>query len=211
MLWTGLEVVGTVAFAAAGALVGVKKRLDIFGVAMLAVTTAVGGGIMRDTLIGNIPPLAFRNPMFIFISLVVAVLVSIFVKQVVRKQRLLNLCDALGLGAFAATGASLALSHDSLLLVVTVGVVTGIGGGVLRDIFVREIPLVFRAEIYAVAAAIGAACFYGLQKLLPVDMALYLACLITVAIRLLSLHFGINLPRVRADKPTDKKDRGQSE
>ena len=211
MLWTGLEVVGTVAFAAAGALVGVKKRLDIFGVAMLAVTTAVGGGIMRDTLIGNIPPLAFRNPMFIFISLVVAGLVSIFVKQVVRKQRLLNLCDALGLGAFAATGASLALSHDSLLLVVTVGVVTGIGGGVLRDIFVREIPLVFRAEIYAVAAAIGAACFYGLQKLLPVDMALYLACLITVAIRLLSLHFGINLPRVRADKPTDKKDRGQSE
>ena len=211
MLWTGLEVIGTVAFAAAGALVGVKKRLDIFGVAMLAVTTAVGGGIMRDTLIGNIPPLAFRNPMFIFISLVVAVLVSIFVKQVVRKQRLLNLCDALGLGAFAATGASLALSHDSLLLVVTVGVVTGIGGGVLRDIFVREIPLVFRAEIYAVAAAIGAACFYGLQKLLPVDMALYLACLITVAIRLLSLHFGINLPRVRADKPTDKKDRGQSE
>ena len=211
MLWTGLEVIGTVAFAAAGALVGVKKRLDIFGVAMLAVTTAVGGGIMRDTLIGNIPPLAFRNPMFIFISLVVAGLVSIFVKQVVRKQRLLNLCDALGLGAFAATGASLALSHDSLLLVVTVGVVTGIGGGVLRDIFVREIPLVFRAEIYAVAAAIGAACFYGLQKLLPVDMALYLACLITVAIRLLSLHFGINLPRVRADKPTDKKDRGQSE
>ena len=211
MLWTGLEVIGTVAFAAAGALVGVKKRLDIFGVAMLAVTTAVGGGIMRDTLIGNIPPLAFRNPMFIFISLVVAGLVSIFVKQVVRKQRLLNLCDALGLGAFAATGASLALSHDSLLLVVTVGVVTGIGGGVLRDIFVREIPLVFRAEIYAVAAAIGAACFYGLQLMLPVDMALYLACLITVAIRLLSLHYGINLPRVRADKPTDKKDRGQSE
>ena len=119
--------------------------------------------------------------------------------------------DALGLGAFAATGASLALSHDSLLLVVTVGVVTGIGGGVLRDIFVREIPLVFRAEIYAVAAAIGAACFYGLQLMLPVDMALYLACLITVAIRLLSLYYGINLPRVRADKPTDKKDRGQSE
>ena len=203
MLWTGLEVVGTVAFAAAGALVGVKKRLDIFGVAMLAVTTAVGGGIMRDTLIGNIPPLAFRNPMFIFISLVVAGLVSIYVKQVARQQRLLNFCDALGLGAFTATGASLALSHDSALLVITVGVVTGTGGGVLRDIFVREIPLVFHTEIYAVAAAIGAACFYGLQKLLPVDMALYLACLITVAIRLLSLYYGINLPRVRADKLPD--------
>ena len=97
MFWTGLEVIGTVAFAAAGALVGIKKRLDIFGVAMLAVTTAVGGGILRDTLIGNVPPLAFRNPLFIFISLAIAGLVSIFVKQVARQQRLLNFCDALGL------------------------------------------------------------------------------------------------------------------
>ena len=211
MFWTGLEVIGTVAFAAAGALVGIKKRLDIFGVAMLAVTTAVGGGILRDTLIGNVPPLAFRNPRFIFISLAIAGLVSIFVKQVARQQRLLNFCDALGLGAFTATGASLALAQDSALLVITVGVVTGTGGGVLRDIFVREIPLIFHTEIYAVAAAIGAACFYGLQMVLPVDMAIYLACLITVTIRLLSLHFGFNLPRVRADRPVDRKGRGRTE
>ena len=211
MFWTGLEVIGTVAFATAGALVGIRKRLDIFGVAMLAVTTAVGGGILRDILIGNIPPLAFRNPLFIFISLAIAGLVSIFVKQVARQQRLLNFCDALGLGAFTATGASLALAQDSALLVITVGVVTGTGGGVLRDIFVREIPLVFHTEIYAVAAAVGAACFYGLQMMLPVDMAIYLACLITVAIRLLSLRFGFNLPRVRAEKPAYRKKRSRSE
>ena len=209
MFWTGLEVIGTVAFAAAGALTGIKKRLDVFGVAMLAVTTAVGGGILRDTLIGNLPPLAFRNPLFIFISLAVAGLVSIFVKQVVQRQRFLNWCDAIGLGAFTATGASLALSHDSVLLVITLGVVTGTGGGVLRDIFVREIPLIFHTQIYAVAAAIGAACFYGLQLLTPVDMALYLACLITVTIRLLSLHYGINLPRVRAGKPLGDENRSQ--
>ena len=211
MLWTGLEVIGTVAFSAAGALVGIKKRLDIFGVAMLAVTTAVGGGILRDTLIGNIPPLAFRNPLFIFISLAIAGVVSIFVKQVARQQRLLNFCDALGLGAFTATGASLALAQDSVLLVVTVGVVTGTGGGVLRDIFVREIPLIFHTEIYAVAAAVGAASFYGMQLLMPVDMALYLACLITVTIRLLSLHFDINLPRIRAEKSAVRKNSGRLE
>ncbi len=197
MLWNALEVVGTVAFSASGALVGIKKRLDIFGVAMLAVTTAVGGGILRDTLIGNVPPLAFRNPAFILISLVVAGLASIFVKQVSRRQRVLNLCDAIGLGAFTATGASLALPFDSLLLVIALGVATGIGGGVIRDVFVREIPLVFHKEIYAVAAAIGALVFYGLQKIVPVDLAIYPAFAITVMIRLLSLHYGLHLPRVR--------------
>lgn len=196
-MWNALEVVGTVAFASAGALVGIKKRLDIFGVAMLAVTTAVGGGILRDTLIGNVPPLAFRNPVFILISLVAAGLVSVFVTQVARRQRLLNLCDAIGLGAFTATGASLALPFDSLLLVVTLGVVTGIGGGVIRDVFVREIPLVFHKEIYAVASAVGAAFFYGLQKFVPVDLAIYPACAVTVLIRLLSLYYGLHLPRVR--------------
>ena len=200
MLWTALEIVGTVAFAAAGALVGVKKSLDIFGVAMLAVTTAVGGGILRDTLIGNVPPLAFRNPLFIFISLIAAAGVSIFVKQVARRQRLLNLCDALGLGAFAATGASLALPFNSFLLVVTLGVATGVGGGVIRDVLVREIPLVFQKEIYAVAAAAGATVFYFLQWYIPVEVSIYPAFAVTVAIRLLSLYYGWHLPRVREPK-----------
>ena len=100
MLWEILEITGTVAFAAAGALVGIKKRLDVFGVAMLAVTTAVGGGIIRDTLLGNVPPLAFRNPTFIFLSLIVAILVSLFVTSVARRKTILTVCDAVGLGAF---------------------------------------------------------------------------------------------------------------
>lgn len=197
MLWTILEITGTIAFAAAGSLVGIKKRLDIFGVAMLAVTTAVGGGIIRDTLLGNVPPLAFRNPAFIFLSLTVAVIVSFYVIPIARRKTLLTICDAVGLGAFTVTGAGLALAHDNPLLVVVLGVMTGIGGGVLRDVFIREIPLVFHKEIYAVASAIGALSFYGLQMIMADGQALYPAFFITVAIRLLSVRYHVNLPQVR--------------
>ena len=199
LLWTILEITGTIAFAAAGSLVGIKKRLDIFGVAMLAVTTAVGGGIIRDTLLGNAPPLAFRNPAFILLSLAVAVIVPFFVIPVARRKTLLTICDAVGLGAFTVTGAGLALAHDNPLLVIVLGVTTGIGGGVLRDVFIREIPLVFQREIYAVAAAIGALSFYGLQMVMPDGQALYPAFFITVAIRLISVHYDVNLPQVRGE------------
>lgn len=197
MLWTILEITGTIAFAAAGSLVGIKKRLDIFGVAMLAVTTAVGGGIIRDTLLGNAPPLAFRNPSFILISLAVAVIIPFFIIPVARRKMLLTVCDAVGLGAFTVTGAGLALVQDNPLLVIVLGVTTGIGGGVMRDVLIREIPLVFQKEIYAVASAIGALSFYGLQMVMPDGQALYPAFFITVAIRLVSVRYNINLPQVR--------------
>ena len=197
MLWTILEITGTIAFAAAGSLVGIKKRLDIFGVAMLAVTTAVGGGIIRDTLLGNAPPLAFRNPSFILISLAVAVIIPFFIIPVARQKMLLTVCDAVGLGAFTVTGAGLALVQDNPLLVIVLGVTTGIGGGVMRDVLIREIPLVFQKEIYAVASAIGALSFYGLQMVMPDGQALYPAFFITVAIRLVSVRYNINLPQVR--------------
>jgi uncharacterized membrane protein YeiH len=197
-LWQILEIAGTIAFAAAGSLVAIKKRLDIFGVAMLAVTTAVGGGMIRDVLLGNTPPLAFRNPTFLLLSLAVAVVVSFYVIPVARQKTMLTICDAVGLGAFTVTGASLALVHDNLLLVIALGVTTGIGGGVLRDIFIREIPLVFHKEIYAVAAGIGALAFYGLQQVIPEGQALYPAFIIVVTIRLVSVYYGINLPRIRS-------------
>lgn len=204
MLWQILEIAGTIAFAVAGSLVAIKKRLDIFGVAMLAVTTAVGGGMIRDVLLGNTPPLAFRNPTFLLLSLAVAVVVSFYVIPVARQKTMLTICDAVGLGAFTVTGASLALVHDNLLLVIALGVTTGIGGGVLRDIFIREIPLVFHKEIYAVAAGIGALAFYGLQLVMPDGQALYPAFLIVVTIRLVSVYYGVNLPQVRGRNPVSK-------
>ena len=210
MLWTILEITGTIAFAAAGSLVGIKKRLDIFGVAMLAVTTAVGGGIIRDTLLGNAPPLAFRNPVFILLSLAVSVIVSFYVIPVARRKTLLTVCDAVGLGAFTVTGAGLALAHDNPLLVILLGVMTGIGGGILRDVLIREIPLVFQKEIYAVASTIGALSFYGLQMVMPYGQALYPAFFTTVAIRLLSVRYNVNLPQVRGGNILSNRKSGKT-
>ena len=197
MFWEILEIIRTIAFSAAGTVVGIKKRLDVFGVGILAITTAVGGAIVRDTLLGNVPPLAFRNPTYIFLSLAVALFVSLFVVPVVKRKTMMLFCDALGLGAFTVTGASMALPYDNTLLVVALGVTTGIGGGVIRDIFVREIPQVFKNEIYAIASAVGALAFYGMQLFMPVNYALYPAFLIVVAVRLTSVYYGIHLPRVR--------------
>lgn len=197
MFWEILEIIGTTAFSASGTVVGIKKRLDVFGVGILAITTAVGGGIVRDTLLGNVPPLAFRNPTYIFLSLAAALIVSFFVVPVVKRKTVMLFCDALGLGAFTVTGASMALPYDNILLVVALGVTTGIGGGILRDIFVREIPQVFKNEIYAIASAVGALAFYGIHLFIPADYALYPAFLIVVAVRLISVYYGINLPRVR--------------
>lgn len=200
MLWASLEIIGTIAFAASGALVGIKKRLDIFGITLLAIVTAVGGGILRDTILGNTPPLSLTHPAFILLSIAVAGIVSFSVKKVIRRQKLLNLFDAIGLGAFTATGASLGINYDNILLVLTLGVLTGIGGGVIRDLLVLEIPFVLQREVYATASLIGALTFYALQLYLPVDIAIYPAFIMTTGVRLYALHYKIDLPRIRSER-----------
>lgn len=198
MVWTALEVIGTIAFATSGALVGIQKKLDMFGIAMLSVVTAVGGGIIRDTLVGNTPPMAFKDPKFIMISLITTVVVCIAAPQVERFKTTLLICDALGLGAFTATAASIGLEKlDTLLLAAALAVTTGIGGGVIRDVFVQEIPFVFQKEIYAVASIIGAATFYVAQMYSPHPVAMYLCFIVTTTIRLVCLRYDIHLPTVQ--------------
>lgn len=192
------EIVGTVAFAAAGALVGIQRRLDIFGVLMLALATAVGGGILRDLLVGRIPPTAFIYPIFTIISIVTAVATCFTYRWLSKCNGLMLVCDAVGLGAFTAAGANLAfeLGYNRLLLTVMMGVLTGVGGGIIRDLLAREIPLVFRREIYAVASLAGAlGLFYGRPQL-GNEGALYLCFGVTVLIRLVSLQFDLHLPVV---------------
>lgn len=165
---------------------------------MLAVTTAIGGGIIRDVLIGNTPPLTFRDPTFFLISVGSAILTVLYYHRIHKLKNIILICDAVGLGAFTVTSANIALGHnlDSLFMVTAVAVITSIGGGVLRDMFVQEIPLVFRKEVYALAAILGAVAYYYLRGFMPGNIPLYLGFAITLAIRMLAIKYDINLPPI---------------
>lgn len=189
-------VIGTVAFAAAGALMGIQKKLDVFGVCILAVVTAVGGGIVRDIVAGITPPTAFVFPMFTIISLITAGIACFGYRWLTKFDKMLLICDAIGLGAFTAAGANLAftLEYNRLFMTVVMAVLTGVGGGVIRDVFVGDIPFIFRKEVYAVASMIGAICFFYTKPLLSGNGPMYVCFVVTVGIRIIAMKYNINLP-----------------
>lgn len=200
-----LEIVGTVAFSISGAILGIKKNMDIFGVTVLGLVTAVGGGITRDLVLGKLPPKAFQNPVTAAVALISALVVFAFYvlpkKDNPRFQRqfdvLLLAMDSLGLGIFTINGIASALktSQDySVLLLVFVGGITGVGGGILRDMLVGDRPYVFIKHIYACASIVGALVYIKLLTVLPDLYATLIGVGSIVAIRLLSSHFRWNLP-----------------
>lgn len=193
------DFIGTVAFAIAGAMVGVQKKLDIFGVTVLALATAVGGGIVRDVVIGNTPPLAFRDSIYVVVSLISAVFVMGLHHHVKRFNKVIQICDAVGLGVFAAAGANMAVEfgYSNLLTVTFLSVVTAVGGGIIRDIFAQQIPAVFCREIYATAALLGALCFYITYPYVQPSEAMYLCFIVTTGLRLFAVEYHWDLPRVR--------------
>ena len=156
-----MELIGTVAFAVSGALVAIEKKLDYYGIVLLAIVTAVGGGIIRDIII-NLPlPVALSDPTYIVICIVTAAVVIMFYKWVKKIHSLVVIFDAVGLAAFTAIGAEAALNNDvyTPFVVITLALLTGTGGGVIRDMFAREIPFVFKKEVYATASLAGAVAF----------------------------------------------------
>ncbi len=151
-----LDLLGVAVFAASGALAAVHARLDVFGVIVLATVTALGGGIVRDVLLG-VPPATVRQWPYLVVPAVVGLLVFRWHPAVARLRRGVQLADAFGLALFVVTGTSVALAAGAPAITATlVGVLTGVGGGVLRDVLLNEIPMVLRREIYALAAAGGA-------------------------------------------------------
>lgn len=195
ILINSFEIIGTIAFAISGALVGVEKKLDLFGVIFLSITTAVGGGIFRDIIIGSTPPVVFIKPGYCIISIVTALLTFYFYEQIIKLKNVVLISDAIGLGVFTAVGAKAALNHNlnQVFIVISMGLITGIGGGILRDVFTKNIPLVFRKEIYAMASIAGALGLYFAQNLSD-SLSTYICFSITFVVRIFAVLLNLHLP-----------------
>lgn len=196
MLLLVLDLVGIAVFAASGALAAVRFSLDVFGVCVLGATTAIGGGVLRDVLLGATPPAALRDWRYLAVPLVVALVVFRFHPAVAGQRRAILLADAAGMGLFAGTGTATALAADaSVLASCLIGMTTAIGGGVLRDLLLREIPVVLRREIYALAALGGAVVVaVGQRTGLPDGPVLVAAVVLAGGVRLLALWRHWNAP-----------------
>ena len=199
-----LELIGTVAFAISGALVAIEKKMDILGVAVLGMTTAVGGGILRDIILGITPPTAFRDPIYAFVSIACSLIMFLpsVRKALNRIPRIYDLTvrciDALGLGLFTVIGIRVAFfAHigSKVFLCVFVGVVTGVGGGVMRDLFAGNKPYIFVKHFYACASIIGALACVWLWPFIGQTAAMALGAVIVIALRLIAAYRRWELPR----------------
>lgn len=197
---TVLDLLGVAVFAASGALAAVRSRLDIFGVMVLAGVTAIGGGIVRDLLLGITPPTTLRQWPYLIVPAVVGLVVWRFHPAVARLRRGMLLADALGLALFATTGTSVALTAGAPVVTAgLVGVTTGVGGGVLRDVLLNEVPLVLRTEVYALAASLGAVVVVlGDVLELPETPVLVVGVVAVAAVRIIALWRRWNVPVQRA-------------
>lgn len=204
-----LELIGAAAFAVSGAMVAIEKKADIFGVLFLAVTTALGGGVIRDVLIGRIPPVMFVSYWYLLISVVAAL--AVFIDAYLRSEKyklhldkldaVNNVFDAIGLAVFTVSGMNAAMPvSDNVILVLFVGMCTGVGGGMLRDVMTNTMPKVLRKRVYAVASLLGGGLYYAMY-VLGVNQIVSLGCgmLLIFALRLFATIFKWNLPSVKLD------------
>jgi uncharacterized membrane protein YeiH len=192
-----LDLVGTFVFAVSGAVSGVKHRIDLFGVLVLSFVAATAGGIIRDLLIGAIPPASVKDWRYIILPLVAGCVTFFWYPLIAKMKSPVQLFDALGLGLFAVVGAGKAMAfHLGPGAAVLMGVLTAIGGGMARDILVAEVPVVFTAELYAVAALAGAAVVVIGDVVFPSFAAVAPAIggIVCVALRLLAIQKGWKLP-----------------
>lgn len=192
-----LDLLGTVAFAASGALAGVRRGMDLFGVVVLGMVTATGGGVVRDLLLNDTPPFCFKNELYLYLAVAASIAVFLTPRRFERRKRPMLLLDALGLGTFLVIGTSKALTfHLGFMGAVIMGVMTATCGGLLRDILSNEIPLILQREIYASACVAGGALFYLLQAAgVANTLNLSVSALAVIAIRGTAIVLGWQLPR----------------
>ena len=206
-----VEMAGTVAFAVSGAMLAVQRGLDLFGVVFLGAATAIGGGVLRDLLLGQVPPLAFLNGIYLLVS--AAASLAVFAAALVNRRRgrgdlpsyseLLNVFDAAGLGIFSVIGVQHTVAAgfgENVFLCVFLGMTTGVGGGALRDVLSGATPAILRKHVYALASVAGALCYYLLRGPFP-GGSIAVSVLLVVVLRVLASRYRWTLPRVPPRDP----------
>ena len=204
-VFTIIEIIGIISFAIAGAIEAINKETDLFGVVFLSIITTFGGGMIRDVMLNQIP-VFFTSYLYvticIFTSLAVffiaAVIKNKFVENEALIDRINNVFDAMGIGAFAVSGAKLSmeLGHDSFFIVVIMGMITCVGGSMIRSFRLRDIPFILRKRVYALAALSGGACYWIMVRFHANEIAAMLISMVLVfAIRMLATIFKWNFPK----------------
>lgn len=208
ILFSTAEIIGCVAFALSGATVALKHRLDLFGIVMLAILTSLGGGFIRDLVIGCTPPMMFRNPIYAMVAAATAISLFLFARfsgNLYRKtepfmESFSNIFDAIGLGAFTVVGMQTGIRYgygDNGFFLVFLSLLTGVGGGLMRDLFVQRMPDILHKHVYAVAVLAGAVVYLILYRNGVSDVVnVPITILLVFIIRMLATHFHWNLPKI---------------
>lgn len=204
-----LEMIGTIAFAISGALTGIRKKMDLLGVIILGCVTAVGGGIMRDILLGIFPPKAFINSIYILVSTLVSLVIFFFIYLHIKGYRhisearfthMVTAADAIGLGIFTVVGVRTVYDAGlsvNLLVTVFLGTMTGVGGGLIRDILAGDRPYIFVKHIYASASILGAVTCSLLWNSTSPAVAMLLGFVVVISIRVVAIKYKLNLPHIK--------------
>ncbi|BAW18586.1 hypothetical protein MBVG596_1131 [Mycoplasmopsis bovigenitalium] len=201
---TIFEIIGTIAFAASGADVAIKKKMDLFGITVLGVTTAVGGGIIRDIILNKDELTAFTSPIYISLAIVASIITFLLKnKRIIDvDSKFFNFVDALGLGVFTIVGSQQAIqikqiteiSARNIILIMFTGAITGVGGGIIRDIFANRVPVIFEKNIYALASVLGTIILMLLYRV-DIKFAMLIASFTVIMVRILSIKFNVSLPK----------------
>jgi len=194
-----LDLFGTMAFAVTGALRAIEHKYDIVGVIILGTTTGLLGGVMRDTILGIFPPYNFSDTIHVALTTITSTIIFFLYHRIKKYENMFNIFDAIGLGVFTFTGASIAYSlfSTNIVLIIISSLLTAFGGGIVRDVLVREPPIVFTKEVYALASFIGVILFIILVNVkVQFEFIAIAVIFVTTCIRLISIKLQLNLPKV---------------
>jgi len=203
-----MEIMGTIAFAASGAMVGIRKRMDIFGVCVLGFVTACGGGMVRDVILGITPPNVFRNPDYAKVAVITSIIVFVvvYVKRDVMDGRFkvvydksMLIMDTIGLAIFTVVGVNIGIQQgylEKIFLLTFVGTITGVGGGLMRDVMAGEKPYIFVKHIYASASVAGSIVCVYMYRAFGTVVSMIASSAVILLIRYLAAKYHWNLPHI---------------